>query len=192
MTRASERGSLVSESVDTPVGVVVLVESSGGMLCLAEFADRPGRIERGLRRLGLWPAEVMAGKVAAATKAAFAAYFDGDIAALDRVPVELRGTPFQNDVWSALRRISPGEMLAYGAFAQRIGRPSASRAVGHANGANPLSIVVPCHRLVAADGALTNYGGGIERKRWLLDHEARYAGRLDDGVAWTLASFSRR
>lgn len=175
MTRASGRRWPLAETIETPVGAIVLIEGADAALCLVEFADRPGRVERGLRRLGLKPAEIATGNVATATKAAFAAYFDGDIAALDRVPVELRGTAFQNAVWSALRRIAPGSVLAYGAFAHGIGRPSASRAVGHANGANPLSIVVPCHRLVGADGDLTNYGGGVERKRWLLDHEARHA-----------------
>ena len=79
-------------------------------------------------------------------------------------------------MWTTLREVIPGETLAYGAFAERLGRPNAARAVGHANGTNPLSIVVPCHRLVGANGALTKYGGGLERKRWLLDHEARCAG----------------
>ena len=78
-------------------------------------------------------------------------------------------------VWEALRRIPPGTTLTYGAMALRLGRPRGARSVGHANGANPISVVVPCHRLVGASGSLTGYGGGIARKRWLLDHEARHA-----------------
>jgi methylated-DNA-[protein]-cysteine S-methyltransferase len=93
--------------------------------------------------------------------------------AIDGLAVAARGTDFQRSVWRALRRIPCGETTSYGALAQRIGRPTAVRAVGHANGANPVSIVVPCHRVIGSDGSLTGYGGGIERKRWLLAHEQR-------------------
>ena len=83
--------------------------------------------------------------------------------------------PFQRSVWNELRKIPPGFVISYGALAQKIGRSSAARAVGLANGSNPIGIVVPCHRVIGSDGALTGYGGGLERKRWLLDHEARNA-----------------
>jgi methylated-DNA-[protein]-cysteine S-methyltransferase len=167
-----------AEIIDTPIGSIFAVGRSRGTLCLVEFADCPARIDRGLHRLGLRRSTIGRGELSPVVKAAFKAYFDGDVAALDGLPVELHGTAFQHEVWLALRRVPPGEVRAYGVFAERMGRPAASRAVGHANGANPLSIVVPCHRLVAADGSLTNYGGGLERKRWLLDHEARHAGRI--------------
>jgi methylated-DNA-[protein]-cysteine S-methyltransferase len=163
-----------SETIETPIGPVALVADRTGALCLAEFADRPDRVERGMRRLRATASELLPGKIPANVRHAFEAYFDGDLAVLASLPIRLGGTAFQTRVWSALRDVPAGTPLAYGAFAERIGRPSASRAVGHANGANPLSIVVPCHRLVAADGSLTNYGGGLERKRWLLDHEARH------------------
>lgn len=101
------------------------------------------------------------------------AYFSGDVRALDGCPVDCGGTPFQRRVWAALREIRPGETLSYAALAARIGMPKATRAVGLANGRNPVAIVVPCHRVIGADGSLTGYGGGIERKRWLLAHEAR-------------------
>jgi methylated-DNA-[protein]-cysteine S-methyltransferase len=99
------------------------------------------------------------------------AYFAGDVAAIDSIPVEAGGTPFQLEVWSALRRIPAGTTTTYGRLAARIGRPNACRAVGLANGSNPVAIVVPCHRVIGADGTLTGYGGGLARKRWLLDHE---------------------
>lgn len=103
---------------------------------------------------------------------ALQAYFAGDLSAIDELPVAPAGSPFQNAVWSALRGVPPGSVTSYAALAAAIGRQSAVRAVGHANGANPISIVIPCHRLVGAGGALTGYGGGITRKRWLLEHEA--------------------
>ncbi len=103
------------------------------------------------------------------------AYFDGDLTVLDRVPVRTGGTAFQNLVWAALRQIPAAMTTTYGRLAAQIGRPKACRAVGLANGANPVSIVVPCHRVIGADASLTGYGGGLDRKRWLLDHERRHA-----------------
>jgi methylated-DNA-[protein]-cysteine S-methyltransferase len=100
-----------------------------------------------------------------------AAYFEGDLSALDRIAVRTGGTQFQREVWTALRRIPPGTTITYGELAARIGRPNAVRAAGAANGSNPIVIVVPCHRVIGAGGALTGYGGGLERKRWLLAHE---------------------
>jgi methylated-DNA-[protein]-cysteine S-methyltransferase len=103
---------------------------------------------------------------------ALAAYFAGDLAAIDGLPLaEAIGTPFQRAVWGALRAIPCGETRSYGEQARAIGRPSAVRAVGLANGANPICIVVPCHRVIGSTGALVGYGGGVERKRWLLAHE---------------------
>ena len=99
-------------------------------------------------------------------------YFGGELTAIDALPVALRGTPFQTTVWTALRGIPVGSTLSYSALARRIGRPAAVRAVGLANGANPIAVVVPCHRVVGANGSLVGYGGGMARKRWLLDHEA--------------------
>lgn len=109
--------------------------------------------------------------------AALAAYMDGNVAALDTLEVETGGTAFQRQVWRALREIPAGTTTSYGELAKRIGRPSAVRAVGLANGANPIGIVVPCHRVIGADGSLTGYAGGLQRKRWLIAHEARHAVR---------------
>jgi methylated-DNA-[protein]-cysteine S-methyltransferase len=108
--------------------------------------------------------------------AALAAYFGGDLSAIERLPLgEAAGTPFQRSVWRALRAIPCGQRCSYGDLARAIGRPSAVRAVGMANGSNPICIVVPCHRVIGANGKLVGYGGGIERKRWLLAHEQRAA-----------------
>jgi methylated-DNA-[protein]-cysteine S-methyltransferase len=98
-------------------------------------------------------------------------YFAGEVTTIEVIPVATAGTAFQRDVWAALRKIPPGATLSYGALARAIGRPRSVRAVGLANGANPIGIIVPCHRVIGADGSLTGYGGGIERKRWLLAHE---------------------
>ncbi len=102
-------------------------------------------------------------------------YFQGDLRAIDSIPVEMRGTPLQQQIWAALRVIPPGRTRGYGELAAQLGRPRAGRAIGAANGANPISIVIPCHRLIGAGGALINYGGGLERKRWLLSHEEKYS-----------------
>ena len=102
------------------------------------------------------------------------AYFEGDMAALTDLAIATGGTEFQRMVWDALCSIPAGETLSYGALAAKIGRPSATRAVGLANGANPIAIVVPCHRVIGANTSLTGYGGGIERKRWLLLHERKH------------------
>jgi methylated-DNA-[protein]-cysteine S-methyltransferase len=103
------------------------------------------------------------------------ASFDGDVHAIDRLPVKLGGTAFQHSVWQMLRKIPCGETWSYAEVARRVGRAKAVRAVGHANGDNPISIVVPCHRVIGSNGTLTGYGGGIERKRWLLEHERKHA-----------------
>jgi methylated-DNA-[protein]-cysteine S-methyltransferase len=93
------------------------------------------------------------------------------------LPLDLRGTAFQRTVWAALRAIPPGDTVTYAELARRVGRPGAARAVGSAVARNPVSIVVPCHRVVGSDGSLTGYAGGVERKRWLLAHERKAVGR---------------
>jgi O-6-methylguanine DNA methyltransferase len=108
------------------------------------------------------------------------AYFAGDLAALDQITVRPAGTPFQRRVWDVLRTIRAGTTSSYRDLAVRIGSPSAIRAVGAANGANPIPIVVPCHRVIGTNGALVGYGGGLDRKRWLLAHEGIIAARLWD------------
>jgi methylated-DNA-[protein]-cysteine S-methyltransferase len=104
-------------------------------------------------------------------RAALSDYFKGDLASLRAIKWRVAGTPFQRKVWNALPTIPPGTTMSYGALAAQLGMPKAVRAVGHANGSNPISVVVPCHRLIGANGSLVKYGGGLERKRWLLEHE---------------------
>jgi methylated-DNA-[protein]-cysteine S-methyltransferase len=113
------------------------------------------------------------GKPVDKLKRALARYFDGDLKAIDDIPVDGAGTDFQRAVWAALREIPCGETRSYSQIAERIGKPKAVRAVGAANGQNPIWLVVPCHRVIGADGSLTGYAGGIDRKRWLLTHERR-------------------
>jgi methylated-DNA-[protein]-cysteine S-methyltransferase len=139
-----------------------------------DFHDFEARMQRLLRlHYGMGRADfvVESRKAPAAIRKALAGYFAGDLTAIDAVPVATSGTSFQREVWAALREIQPGTTLSYGALARELGRPKSVRAVGLANGANPVAIVVPCHRVIGADASLTGYGGGIDRKRWLLTHE---------------------
>ncbi len=104
--------------------------------------------------------------------AALGRYFEGDLDAIADLPVRFdRGTPFQQEVWTALRTIPRGQTISYAELARRVGRPTSYRAVGAANGQNPVAVVVPCHRVIAADGTLGGYSGGLDNKRWLLTHE---------------------
>lgn len=164
---------LLVERLKTPIGAL-LITHDGKRLANVAFADREDRRARELRR------DFPDAAVARAPKhtrfaEALQCYFDGDLRAIDKLPVIDFGTEFQKLCWKALRRIPSGETRTYGDHARAIGRPDAPRAVGAANGFNPISIVVPCHRLVGASGSLVHYGGGLERKRWLIDHEMRWA-----------------
>ncbi len=105
-------------------------------------------------------------------------FFDGEIDAFAHVELAPAGTTFQKRVWNALLAIEPGTTVSYGAIARAIGAPHAARAIGAANAANPIAIAIPCHRVVGADGTLTGYAFGVERKKWLLDHERRFAGNI--------------
>jgi len=154
----------------TPIGEIDVVTDADGRLRVLEFHDQPHRLARALR-LHHRDQAVETGTAPTAVRDGLAAYFAGELAALKTVPWMIGGTAFQNQMWRALAEIAPGETTSYTGLAQRMGRPSAVRAVGAANGANPIAIVVPCHRVVGTAGALTGYGGGIERKRWLLAHE---------------------
>lgn len=164
---------LVVERIKTPIGPL-LITHDGEALANIAFADREERRAKELDR------DFPGAKVTRASKetqfaSALARYFDGDVRAIDKLPVLPFGTDFQKRCWKALRRVAPGTTRTYGNHAHAIGRPDAARAVGAANGFNPISIVVPCHRLIGADGGLIHYGGGLERKRWLIDHEVRHA-----------------
>ncbi len=168
--------TLLADTLDTPIGPVHLV-TDGRALCALELGAREERLLPLLRaRFGGDVALEEAPDPLGLTSRA-RAWFAGDLAAFDGVPIEGGGTPFQRRVWAALRRIPPGETSTYGAIAAALGVPGAARAVGRANGQNPIAIVVPCHRVIGARGDLTGYAGGLDRKRWLLEHERAALGR---------------
>jgi methylated-DNA-[protein]-cysteine S-methyltransferase len=149
---------------------MLVVHDAQKLLRAIEFHDCEARLMQ-LLRIHYGSRTLCERRAPAAIRNALAGYFAGDLRAIDRIEVATMGTQFQRDVWAALRTIRPGSTLSYSALATRIGRSKAVRAVGAANGSNPISVVVPCHRVIGADASLTGYGGGIERKRWLLGHE---------------------
>jgi len=153
---------------------LLIVTDQDGVLRAIEFGAHESRMERLLRsHYGDYTLEE--GKAPVSLKRALEAYFKGGIDALAEVKTATGGTPFQREVWKALRMIPAGTTMSYGQLARKVGRKGASRAVGAANGVNPIPIVVPCHRVIGADGSLTGFGGGLANKKWLLDHEARFA-----------------
>jgi methylated-DNA-[protein]-cysteine S-methyltransferase len=169
--------NLLLERWTSPIAPLLLVTDENGVLRALEFAENEARMFRLLRRY-YEEYSLREAPAPAPLKRALTAYFNGDIDALSTVPTAAPGTPFQREVWQALRKIPAGTTLNYGQLAANLNRKGASRAVGAANGANPIPIVVPCHRVIGADGSLTGFGSGLPRKRWLLDHEARHAGIL--------------
>ena len=173
--RNAQPEALTLDRITTPTGGVLLVTDAEGAVRALDFAGYEDRMMRLLGRH--WPrAALVEGRSPAAVRAAVEAYFNGDGAALDGLKVRTNGTEFQRSVWAALRAIPHGETRTYGQLAAAIGKPKAVRAAGLANGQNPIAVIVPCHRVIGANGALTGYAGGIERKRWLLTHERARAG----------------
>ncbi len=165
---------LFLDRLPTPIGEALLITDEGGALRAFDWSDREDRLRRLMRRYyGEVP--LMAGSAPPATRRAVEAYFAGRRDALGAIAWRTAGTHFQHRVWRALTKIPAGQTISYAAVAARIGRPTAVRAAGLANGANPIVIVVPCHRVIGTNGALTGYGGGLPRKRWLLDHERAHA-----------------
>jgi methylated-DNA-[protein]-cysteine S-methyltransferase len=171
------------DGIDTPIGELLLVADDAGKLRALDWADYEERMLRLLRlhygkeRFKLEPARNPHG-----LRDVIDRYFAGDVGAIDDIPVQTAGTVFQRSVWNELRKIPGGAAISYGKLAEKIARPRAVRAVGLANGSNPIGIVVPCHRVIGSDGSLTGYGGGLERKRWLLDHERKHI-KLTDARA---------
>ena len=160
---------LKMDEIETPIGTL-RVAALEDVLCAVGFADQWAALAAALQqRFGEVRLERQANPGGATSR--LAAYFVGDLSALDDLRVDAGGTAFQRKVWAALRTIPPGRTASYSDVAKAIGSRTAVRAVGAANGSNPISIVVPCHRVIGADGRLCGYGGGIERKRWLLQHE---------------------
>lgn len=162
---------LFADRLPTPIGDMLIVADAEGNLRATFWTDRDAEVRHFLEhhysaRIDLQPAANPHGLTRAVSS-----YFAGDLHAIDALPVRTAGTDFQREVWRALREIPCGATISYSELARRIGRPEAVRAVGLANGSNPIGVVVPCHRVIGANGSLTGYGGGLERKRWLLDHE---------------------
>jgi methylated-DNA-[protein]-cysteine S-methyltransferase len=159
------------DQMETPIGELLVAVTDEGSLVATYFAapDDPQAL---LVRATGAAVRLQTQEDPAGCCTALRAYFAGRLDAIERLPAAPFGTPFQREVWSALRTIPCGTTTSYGALARQLGRPAASRAVGLASGANPVSIVIPCHRVIGANGSLTGYGGGLDRKRWLLAHEA--------------------
>lgn len=170
----SEILQLTIDRTRTPIGGMVVIADNDGNLRAVDWTDHEERMRRFLRLhygengFRLEPVKNPYGLVDAISR-----YFSGELSVLDTLPVETAGTTFQRAVWKELRAIPCGTTTTYAKLAQQIGRPTAVRAVGLANGSNPVGVVVPCHRVIGTNGSLTGYGGGIDRKRWLLEHESR-------------------
>jgi methylated-DNA-[protein]-cysteine S-methyltransferase len=163
--------------ITTPLDDMLALSSDAG-LCALEFTGPRARLPRLDARLRRWfpPHDLVdeESPVIAKTRAWLRAYFDGASADPGGIPLDMRGAPFEVRVWDALRAIPPGVTTSYGAIAKAVGSPDAARAVGAANGANPIAIIVPCHRVIGASGSLTGYGGGLDKKTWLIAHERRW------------------
>ena len=170
MAKAAQSLTFACDRLRTPIGAMLLVTDEDGVLRALEFEDHEARMKE-LLRLHYGAVDLKSGRAPKAMRSALSAYFAGDFAALKTIAWRVAGTPFQRKVWTALPKIPAGRTMSYGALAAKLGAPDAMRAVGHANGSNPISVVIPCHRLIGANGALIKYGSGLERKRWLLAHE---------------------
>jgi len=168
--RNAQPETLILDRVPTPVGEVLLVTDAQGAVRALDFADHEARMTRLLARHAPGSA-LVEGRAPEAVRRAVEAWFGGDLTSLDGLTVKTGGTAFQRTVWAALRAIPAGQTRSYGQLAAAIGSPTAVRAAGLANGQNPVAVIVPCHRVIGANGALTGYAGGLERKRWLLRHE---------------------
>jgi methylated-DNA-[protein]-cysteine S-methyltransferase len=159
----------LTDTVPTPIGDMILI-ARDGVLLLLEFVEAGDRVAREMsKRFGAVPMQGARNPFGFSEK--ISAYFAGALSVIDDIPADGGGSAFETRVWAALRGIPCGETMSYGGVAKRIGNAKGMRAVGLANGRNPIAIVVPCHRVIGADGSLTGYGGGLKRKEWLLRHE---------------------
>lgn len=174
MSQPSPPEILLFDRIATPLGEMFAVCDTQGRLRALEWEDCEERMHR-LLRLHYGDEgrgfEHVEKSIPATIGEGLAAYFAGNLSALDAIPVMTGGTAFQRKLWGALRAIPPGRTLTYTLMAARLGQARAGRAVVSASGANPVAIVVPCHRLIGSDAAETGYAGGPQRKRWLLEHE---------------------
>src|SRR6516225_1180044 len=166
--------TLYKDCLESTIGTLLLIHDREGHVRALDFHEFESRMRRLLRlHYGAEGNDFAIEDRAAPTaiRRAISDYFLGDLCAINSIPVTTGGTSFQREVWAAIRTIQAGTTLSYGALARQLGRPKSVRAVGLANAANPVAIVVPCHRVIGTGGSLTGYGGGISRKRWLLTHE---------------------
>ena len=178
--------TLFVEHVPSPLGTLLLLTDGDDRVRGLEFDDHEFRFERLLRlHYGRDKTRLVDRPAPSSARLALEGYFAGDLTAIDAIEVATAGTPFQRTVWAALRAIPVGETRSYAELAAAIGRPRASRAVGLANGSNPIGIIVPCHRVIGADASLTGYGGGLHRKQWLLEHEGAIGPRSRQAAAAT-------
>ena len=162
--------ALALERLATPIGTALVVTDGTGRLRAFNWTDYEGQMLSWVARH--YPKVPLSeGRAGEGVRSGLLAYFGGEAGALANIPWVASGTPFQLQVWNALCGIPLGETWSYAQLAETIGRPTAVRAVGLANGANPVAVVVPCHRVIGTNGSLTGYGGGLSRKRWLLAHE---------------------
>jgi len=170
--------ALFTDHFETPIGGMLLVADTEGNLRAIDWTEHEERTRSFLQlHYGINGFSLESSCNPGGLSKAIMNYFGGELHAIDSLPVQTAGTPFQQEVWQALRQIPCGSTISYAQLAVQIGRPKAVRAVGLANGSNPIPIVVPCHRVIGSDGSLTGYGGGMARKRWLLEHE-RCAGAV--------------
>jgi methylated-DNA-[protein]-cysteine S-methyltransferase len=170
----TETLQLLVNQIDTPIGELMIVADHDGSLRAIDWVDHEPRMRQLLNRhYGKNSFQLQPNSTRSHLAESLRSYFAGDLSSIESLPVRTAGTPFQQAVWSALREIPCSTTISYAQLAERIGRPAAVRAVGLANGSNPISIVVPCHRVIGSNGSLTGYGGGIARKRWLLEHEGQ-------------------
>ena len=169
--------TLLVDRLQTPIGELLVVADRAGKLRTIDWTDHEARMRLFLDRYyGKGNYTLQSARDPGGLTSAMRAYFKGDIGAIDRLPVDdTVGTEFQRSVWRALRNIKSGRTISYAELARRIRKPKAVRAAGLANGQNPISIVVPCHRVIGSNGTLTGYGGGLPRKKWLLEHEGALA-----------------
>lgn len=172
MRTTTTKPSFILGRSTVAIGTMLVVTDEEQRLRAIDWSDCEARMHRLLRlHYGEEGVVLVEGDTPRAVRGVLERYFAGDLGAIEALTVATGGTAFQREVWAALRTIPAGETRSYGELAEALDRPRAVRAVGLANGANPIGIVVPCHRVVGKGGALTGYAGGVERKRWLLAHE---------------------
>ncbi|MDY0272635.1 MAG: methylated-DNA--[protein]-cysteine S-methyltransferase [Advenella sp.] len=167
--------------IASPLGEIILMTDNENRLRVLDFADHETRMLALLHRQ-YKQTEIIPASTPCPYEKNLKDYFNGDLNALSNIPVATGGTKFQRAVWHALQKIPYGQTMSYGELAAKIGNPKASRAIGLANGANPISMVIPCHRVIGKDGSMTGYGGGLERKIWLLRHEASFSGIIPSHI----------